>query len=51
MMWAQGGQIRVVFDFTIVGGKIAAIEMIADPEHLAQLDVVPLTARAAGQRR
>jgi DNA-directed RNA polymerase specialized sigma24 family protein len=28
-----------------------AIEMIADPEHLAQLDVVPLTARAAGQRR
>jgi hypothetical protein len=51
MMWAQGGQIRVVFDFTIVGGKIAAIEMIADPEHLAQLDVVPLTARAAGPRR
>jgi RNA polymerase sigma factor (sigma-70 family) len=46
MMWAQGGQIRVVFDFTIVGGKIVAIELIADPEHLAQLDVVPLTARA-----
>ena len=41
MMWAQGGQTRVVFDFTIVGGKIAAIEMIADPERLAQLDVVP----------
>jgi len=41
MMWAQGGQIRVVFDFTIVGGKIVAIEMIADPERLAQLDVVP----------
>jgi Mycothiol maleylpyruvate isomerase N-terminal domain len=45
-MWAQGGQIRVVFDFTIVGGKIVAIELIADPEHLAQLDVVPLTSRA-----
>jgi DNA-directed RNA polymerase specialized sigma24 family protein len=44
-------QIRVVFDFIIVGGKIAAIEMIADPEYLAQLDVVPLTARAASQRR
>jgi RNA polymerase sigma-70 factor (ECF subfamily) len=41
MMWAQGGQIRVVFDFTIVGGKIVAIEMIGDPERLAQLDVVP----------
>ena len=47
VMWAQGGQIRVVFDFTIVAGKIVAIELIADPEHLAQLDVVPLTSRAA----
>jgi hypothetical protein len=44
MMWAQGGKIRVVFDFTIVGSTIAAIEMIEDPEHLAQLDVV-LTRR------
>jgi RNA polymerase sigma factor (sigma-70 family) len=41
MMWAPGGQVRVVFDFTISGGKIVAIEMIADPEHLAQLDVAP----------
>jgi hypothetical protein len=45
MMWAQGGQIRVVFDFTVAGGRIVAIEQIADPGHLAQLDVVPLTAR------
>jgi RNA polymerase sigma factor (sigma-70 family) len=45
MMWAQGGQIRVVFDFTVAGGRIVAIEQIADPDHLAQLDVVPLTAR------
>ena len=41
MMWAPGGQVRVVFDFTISGGKVVAIEMIADPEHLAELDVVP----------
>ena len=41
MIWAQGGKIRVVFDFTIVGGTITAIEMIADPEYLAKLDVVP----------
>ena len=41
MVWAQGGQVRVVFDFTIIGGKIVAIEMIGDPEHLARLDVVP----------
>jgi RNA polymerase sigma factor (sigma-70 family) len=46
MMWAQGGKIRVVFDFTIVGSTIAAIEMIADPEYLAQLDIVP--SRRAG---
>jgi hypothetical protein len=47
MMWAQGGQIRVAFDFTFSsGGKIVAIEMISDPGQLAQLDVVPLTARA-----
>jgi RNA polymerase sigma factor (sigma-70 family) len=46
MMWAQGGEIRVVFDFTIVGRKITAIELIADPEQLAQLDVMPLTSRA-----
>jgi hypothetical protein len=31
----------VVFDFTIVGHTIVAIEMIADPEHLAELDLVP----------
>ena len=42
MMWAQGGKIRVVFDFTIMGGTIAAIEMIGDPEYLAQLDIVPI---------
>jgi RNA polymerase sigma factor (sigma-70 family) len=41
MVWAPGGQVRVVFDFIISGGKIVAIEMIGDPEHLAQLDVVP----------
>ena len=49
MMWAQGGQTRVVFDFTIVGGKIAAIEMITDPGYLAQLDVMPV-ARSVVQR-
>jgi RNA polymerase sigma factor (sigma-70 family) len=49
MMWAQGGQTRVVFDFTIVGGNIAAIEMITDPEYLVQLDVVPV-ARSVVQR-
>ena len=40
-VWAQGGKTRVVFVFTITGGKVAAIEMIADPEHLGRLEVVP----------
>jgi RNA polymerase sigma-70 factor (ECF subfamily) len=37
--WAQDGEPRVVFGFTITGGKITAIEMLADPERLRQLDV------------
>jgi RNA polymerase sigma-70 factor (ECF subfamily) len=41
LIWAQGGKTRVAFDFTVIGGKITAIEMIADPELLAQLDIVP----------
>jgi RNA polymerase sigma factor (sigma-70 family) len=51
VMWAQGGKVRVVFDFTIVRDTIMSIEMIADPEHLAQLDVVPLTTRDTGSAR
>jgi RNA polymerase sigma-70 factor (ECF subfamily) len=41
-VWAQGGQPRTVFSFTITDGKIAAIEIIADPERLGQLDVAIL---------
>jgi hypothetical protein len=40
-VWAKDGQIRVVFDFTISGGKIMAIELIADPEYLGQVEVLP----------
>ena len=40
-VWAQGGKTRVVFVFTITGGKVAAIEMIADPERIGRLEVVP----------
>jgi RNA polymerase sigma factor (sigma-70 family) len=39
-VWAPGGQPRVAFVFTITDGKIAAIDCIADPEHLRQLDPV-----------
>jgi RNA polymerase sigma-70 factor (ECF subfamily) len=38
-VWAPGGVPRVVFAFTIAGGKIVQIEMIADPRQLSELDV------------
>ena len=41
-VWGQGGQPRAVFTFTITDGKIAAIEIIADPERLGQFDVALL---------
>jgi hypothetical protein len=32
------------------GGTITAIELIADPEHIARLEVVPLSAGAEARR-
>ena len=42
LVWAQGGQPRVVFGFTITGGKIVGIELLADPDRLRQLELVLL---------
>ena len=39
LVWAPGGRPRVVFSFTIVRGKILAIDMLADPARLGQLDI------------
>jgi RNA polymerase sigma factor (sigma-70 family) len=38
-VWASGGRPRVVFAFTIARGKIVAIDLLADPERLGQLDL------------
>jgi RNA polymerase sigma-70 factor (ECF subfamily) len=38
-VWAPGGRPRVVFVFTIDGGKIVQIEMLADPARLSELDL------------
>jgi RNA polymerase sigma-70 factor (ECF subfamily) len=38
----RAGGPRVVFGFTIAGGKIIEIEMVADPERLRQLDLAIL---------
>jgi len=39
LVWGMGGQPRMVFAFTIMDGDIVAIDMIADPEHVARLDL------------
>jgi RNA polymerase sigma-70 factor (ECF subfamily) len=41
-VWAPRGQPRVVFDFTITRGKIVAIDLLADPARLRQLDLAVL---------
>jgi RNA polymerase sigma factor (sigma-70 family) len=42
-VWRAGGRTRAAFSFKIVGDKIVAIDMLGDPDRLAQLDVVLLT--------
>src|ERR1700694_343395 len=39
LVWVQHGRPRTVFDFTIAGGKIVAIKLLADPDRLRQLDL------------
>ena len=42
LVWAPGGQPRVVFSFTITRGKIVEIDLVADPERLHQFDLTIL---------
>jgi hypothetical protein len=42
---APGGRPRVVFGFTIMGGKVAEIELLADPARLARLDLTDFDSR------
>jgi RNA polymerase sigma factor (sigma-70 family) len=39
-VWMPGGRLRVVWDFTTTGDRITAIDLIADPERLRELDLV-----------
>jgi ketosteroid isomerase-like protein len=41
-VWSVGGQPRVVFGFTVRDGRVAGIELVADPESLAVLDLKPV---------
>lgn len=38
-VWSVGGQPRVVFEFTIADNQIVAIDMLSDPETLAELEL------------
>lgn len=42
LAWAPGGQPRVIFHFAIVDGRIATIDMVADPRDLRQIDLTML---------
>jgi RNA polymerase sigma factor (sigma-70 family) len=42
LVWTPGGVPRVVFGFTIAGGRIVAIDVVADPERLSRLQVALL---------
>lgn len=47
-VWAPGGQTRAVFGFTIAFDTIVAIDMLADPATLSQLDIAVLHNGGAG---
>ena len=38
-VWAPGGRPRVAFAFTFAGGRIAAIDLVADPDRLRQVEL------------
>jgi len=38
-VWVVGGRVRAAFVFTIDGGAITGIDLMMNPEHLAELDV------------
>jgi RNA polymerase sigma factor (sigma-70 family) len=40
--WSQGGTPRVVFEFRIADERIVGIDLIADPDVLAMLELVPV---------
>jgi len=39
-VWSPGGRPRVAFAFTISNGAIKGIDLIADPDHLREIDLV-----------
>ena len=46
-VWMPGGQLRVVFHFTIRGDRIVAVDAVANEEDLSQIDLVVTDRRSA----
>jgi RNA polymerase sigma factor (sigma-70 family) len=44
-VWAQGGEVRVLFRFAISAGRIRSISLVADPAELQSAEVEYLSAR------
>jgi RNA polymerase sigma factor (sigma-70 family) len=44
-MWSSGGQIQVVFLFTVKADEIVAIDMIGDQDAIAIMEIEPVIAR------
>jgi RNA polymerase sigma factor (sigma-70 family) len=40
LAWSTGGRPRMVFEFTVVHGKVVEIDLRADPERLESMDLV-----------
>jgi len=47
VVWMPGGTLRVVYRFTTEGDRITAIDLIADPERLRDLDLETVGGRPA----
>ena len=39
LFWASGGRPRVAFSFTVQDGRIVAIDLLADPERLREVEL------------
>jgi RNA polymerase sigma factor (sigma-70 family) len=39
-VWMPGGRPRVVIDFTVTGNRITAVDLIANPDRLREIDLV-----------
>ncbi len=44
LVWMQRGEPLIVFSFTVVGGRVAAIDLRGDAEYLESVDLVSLKA-------